>query len=192
MSTEPNSAHDLAAGEARGIDGRSPEAVVTAFFDAFGRHDVEAIIALLSDDIVEDLPGVGPLEGIESERAFLTGLFAAFPDMVVEVTRVMAASRIVAVEWVRRGSFTGQPFQGLPASGKAFVSRAAGFFEVDDGRISRITVHTDTGQFFRDLGVLPPEGSVGERLALAMFRARVRARRITRSLIPWAKAGGLT
>jgi hypothetical protein len=45
-----------------------------------------------------------------------------------------------------------------------------------------MTVYTDTGQFFRDIGVLPAEGSLAERLALAMFRARVRARRYQRSL----------
>jgi steroid delta-isomerase-like uncharacterized protein len=171
---------------ARATSGRPAEEVVADFFDAFGRHDVEAITALLCDDVIEDLPGVGAVEGINDEREFLIGLFAAFPDLRVEVTRLMAVGNVVAVAWTRRGSFTGQPFQGLPASGKTFVSRAAAFVEVRDGRIWRMMVYTDTGQFFRDIGVLPAEGSLAERLALTMFRARVRARRYRRPVSrPW-------
>jgi SnoaL-like domain len=66
--------------DVRAANGRPAEEVVADFFDAFGRHDVEAITALLCDDVIEDLPGVGAVEGINNEREFLIGLFAAFPD----------------------------------------------------------------------------------------------------------------
>jgi hypothetical protein len=43
-------------------------------------------------------------------------------------------------------------------------------------------VYTDAGQFFRDIGVLPAEGSLAERLALTIFRARVCVRCYRRPL----------
>jgi steroid delta-isomerase-like uncharacterized protein len=112
---------------------------VDEFFAAFGRHDVDAIIRLCTDDVVEDVTGVGPVEGTDNERAFLGELFAAFPDLSVEVKRMLVSYDTVAVEWVRRGSFTGRPFLGLPASDKAFESRAVGVFELHGDRISRMT-----------------------------------------------------
>jgi limonene-1,2-epoxide hydrolase len=67
LEAVPDPGGTAAAGE------RAPEQVVAAFFDAFGRHDVEAIRRLLTDDIVEELSGTSPIEGIENECAFLTG-----------------------------------------------------------------------------------------------------------------------
>jgi hypothetical protein len=70
----------------------------------------------------------------------------------------------------------------LPASGERFDSPTAGFFEIENGLIKRITVYADLNKFARDLGVVPPEGSTAERLALSMFRARVRMKRLGRAL----------
>ena len=161
---------------------RTPEQVVKDFLGALGRHDVEGIGRACADDIVEVLSGAAPLEGIDNEMAFARDLFAAFPDLEIEVTRVIAVDQVVAAEWIRRGTFSGADFQGLPANGARFDSPAAGFFEVENGLIKRLTAYADLNKFARDLGVLPPEGSLAERLAMSMFRTRVRARRVVGTL----------
>ena len=170
------------SGDATAARGRTPEQVVAHFLDAFGRHDVEAIGRLCADDIVELLPGTPPLEGIANELAFISGLLAAFPDLAIEVTRLMAIDHVVAAAWTRRGTFTGADFQGLPANGARIESAAAGFFEIENGLIKRLTVYADMNKFGRDLGLVPPEGSPAERLALGMFRARVRTKRFVGAL----------
>ena len=169
-------------GDAAAAGGRTPEQVVAHFLDAFGQHDVEAIGRLCADDIVELLPGTPPLEGIANELAFISGLLAAFPDLEIEVTRLMAIDQVVAAAWTRRGTFTGADFQGLPANGARIESAAAGFFEIENGLIKRLTVYADMNKFARDLGLVPPEGSPAERLALGMFRARVRMKRFVGAL----------
>ena len=160
----------------------TPEQVVANFLDALGRHDLEAFRLVCADDIVELLPGAPPMEGIDNELAFARDLLAAFPDLEIEVTRLMAVDRVVAAEWVRRGTFTGADFQGLPANGARFDSPAAGFFEIESGLVKRLTVYADLNKFARDLGVVPPEGSPAERLALGMFRTRVRIKRLVNTL----------
>jgi hypothetical protein len=102
--------------------------------------------------------------------------------MEVEVTRLIAVDQVVAAAWTRRLTFTGADFQGLPANGARFESPAAGFFEVEGGVIKRLTVYTDMNKLGRDLGVVPSEGSTAERLALGMFRARVRIKRLANRL----------
>ena len=187
MSTEPNTADDPRVGDVDAIDGPSPEVVVGHFFEAFARHDLDAICNLFTDDIIED-PGFGdPIEGIDNERAYLRDLWAALPDASIEVKNVMSVGRMVAVQYTRRGSFTGKEWQGLLPSGRSVVSDAGSFFEVEADRISRITVYTDSGRILRGLGVLPEEGSTGERLAIAMYRARMRIRRGARALRPRRK-----
>jgi steroid delta-isomerase-like uncharacterized protein len=125
---------------------RSAEAVVADWFEAFGRRDVEALMELASEDIVEELPGVGVISGLVEERAFLTALFESFPDLETEVQRVTAGGRVVAVEWVRRGSFTGSPWQGLPPTGKSFEATGAAFMDVDDGRVTHVVAYSDSTQ----------------------------------------------
>ena len=169
------------------VSDRSPEAVARDFFDAFDRKDVEKLLSLVSDDIVEDVPGVGIIEGTEQERSFLNSLFSSFPDMATDVTRVTTSGGVVAVEWSRRGTFTGEPWQGLPANGRTFDTRGAAFVEVSGSRVTRVTIYSDQATLARDLGVLPAEGSGAERLALAMFRARVKSRRILGALLPSRK-----
>jgi steroid delta-isomerase-like uncharacterized protein len=164
------------------MDERTEEQVAAHFLDALGRHDLDAFRQVCADDIVELLPGAPPMEGVENELAFASALIAAFPDLEIEVTRVMAVDRIVAAEWIRRGTFTGADFQGLPANGARFESPAAGFFEIENGAVKQLTVYTDMNKLGRDLGVVPPEGSTAERLALGMFRTRVRVKRLIRTL----------
>jgi steroid delta-isomerase-like uncharacterized protein len=164
------------------MSGRAPEEVVANFLDALGRHDLDAFRLVCADDIVELLPGAPPMEGIDNEVAFAGALLAAFPDLEIEVTRVIAVDRVVVAEWIRRGTFNGADFQGLPANGARFESPAAGFFEIDNGLVKRLTVYTDMNKLGRDLGLIPPAGSTAERLALSMFRTRVRVKRLVNTL----------
>jgi steroid delta-isomerase-like uncharacterized protein len=161
----------------------TPKELVAAFFDGFAHRDVDAMMQLVSEDIVEHLPGGGVVTGAEEDRAFLTAMFASFPDLETEVTRVVADGELVSVEWRRRGTFTGRPWQGLPASGKPFAFRGVAVVRVVGDRIGRIDVYSDMAEFARDIGVLPAIGSGGERIAVALFRARVRARRAVRALV---------
>jgi len=188
MSTAQTPAAEEHRGD-RAAASPAAESVARDFFDAFNRKDVERVMRLVSDDIVEDLPGIGIVEGTEQERAMLNALFSSFPDMATEVTRVTVAGNVVALEWSRRGTFSGAPWQGLPANGRPYNIRGAAFLEVNGDRVSRVTVYSDSAALARDLGILPAEGSGAERLALAMFKARVRARRALGALRPAGKAG---
>ena len=69
------------------------------------------------------LPGTPPLEGIDKELAFARGLFAAFPDLEIEVTRLMAIDQVVAAAWIRRGTFTGADFRDCRPTAPAWSRR---------------------------------------------------------------------
>jgi steroid delta-isomerase-like uncharacterized protein len=182
MDEQSTLAAEPKGGNADAVRARTPEQVVADFLDALGSHDVEKFGGACADDIVEVLAGTAPLDGIDNELAFARDLLAAFPDLEIEVTRLMTIDQVVAAEWTRRGTFSGADFQGLPANGARFDSPAAGFFEIENGLIKRLTVYADLNKFARDLGVVPPEGSRAERLAMSMFRTRVRFKRLVGTL----------
>ena len=160
----------------------SPEQVVRDFYAAYARRDIDEMMSHVSDGIVEDLSGVGLVTGAQQEREFLAGVIASFPDLVTELTGVLACGDVVAVEWRRAGTISGAPWTGLPASGKPFALRGGAFLEVSENKITRITGYYDTAEFARHIGALPAAGSRGERLGVAIFRARVRLQRAARAL----------
>jgi steroid delta-isomerase-like uncharacterized protein len=135
------------------------------------------MMSLVSHDVVEDLSGIGLVEGAGAEREFLTGLLGSFPDLTTDVSRVVASGDVVAVEWRRTGTLSGSSWRGLPADGQPFVLRGGAFLEVRANKITRINGYYDTAGFARQIGALPREGSRGDRLAMAIFRTRVRIRR---------------
>lgn len=59
---------------------------------------------------------------------------AAFADLRVHTVRIVSEDRLVAVHLVGSGTHTG-PFQGSPATGRAWSSSCTAIYEVDDGRI---------------------------------------------------------
>ena len=105
----------------------TPEQLVADFFDAFGRRDVDALMTMVSEDITEDLAGIGVINGAEADRAFLTELFGSFPDRETTVTRFVTAGNVVVVEWERQGTFTGSHWQGRIASASPCSGRVSPF-----------------------------------------------------------------
>ncbi|WP_280236118.1 ester cyclase [Nocardia cyriacigeorgica] len=151
---------------------RTTRAVIDGFYAAYARRDVDTMMTYVSDAIVEDLSGVGLVTGRLAEERFLRSLFAAFPDLHTEVTRVVIDKNSACVEWQRHGTFTGADFHGTPATGRPFQFKGGAFIDVADGLITRINGYYDTAVFARAIGALPPEGSKSERFAMALLRLR--------------------
>jgi hypothetical protein len=59
-----------------------------ALFEALGRRDVDAVLALDAADAVGDVVAVGEFRGKPAIRRFLNEVFAAFPDYELVVDRV--------------------------------------------------------------------------------------------------------
>jgi steroid delta-isomerase-like uncharacterized protein len=105
-------------------------------------------------------------------RAFFEELFAAMPDFDISVERVVADENAVAVKWQAEATFSGAPFQGIRATAKRVSLRGVDFFEIEDGLIRRNTIFYDGASFARQVGLLPPEGSLADRSMLRLFNLK--------------------
>ena len=78
--------------------------VVQRFNDAFNRHDVDAIMALMSDDCVFENTRPAPdgerVEGRQRVRAVWEQLFARSPHAHFDAEEIFAAGDRCVVRWV--------------------------------------------------------------------------------------------
>jgi glyoxylase-like metal-dependent hydrolase (beta-lactamase superfamily II)/predicted ester cyclase len=153
-------------------------AVVTAYFDALARQDLEAAGACWSRGGIDELVGQATVQGPEGVRAFFGELFAAVPDFTFAVDGMVAEGNEVAVLWHAGGTFSGTAaYQGIEPTGGRVEVRGLDYLTVADGLITRNVAFPDGMGFARQIGMLPAQGSGAEGAMLRAFNARTRAAR---------------
>ena len=96
----------------------TPLEVSARAFDALNGHDLDHLRSLLAEDMVEHIVPSGIYDGSHAVLAYHKELFAAAPDLRVDVTHIAAAGDVVLVAWELSATFTGAPFQGLRSTGR--------------------------------------------------------------------------
>jgi steroid delta-isomerase-like uncharacterized protein len=159
---------------------RTPEQVARSIFDAVAARDPAAIAAHGAPEVFDDFVAIGTLQGPAAVRAFFEEVFAAFPDFAMTVKRVVADDTSAVVQWEATGTFSGSPFQGVAATGKRVHLKGVDVMEISDGLLRRNTIYYDGATFARQVGLLPGQGSTGDRLLLGAFNLKTRAAGLTR------------
>lgn len=79
-------------------------------FAAWNAHDLEAVLAMTTADVVMEGPAFpeGRIQGHEEYRAWLQWIWRAFPDWELQLTdeRVLLSPDGTAAAWVWRGTGT--------------------------------------------------------------------------------------
>jgi steroid delta-isomerase-like uncharacterized protein len=148
-----------------------------SYFDALARRDADGMLEHWSEEGVVDLVPLAILRGRAEIGAFFRELFAAFPDLDTTVTRLAAGQNEVAVEWRMSGTFSGEPFQGIEATGRPVELRGIDLIEIDDGKNVTNTAYYDGMAFAREIGLLPAQDSGAERAMKGAVNAVTKARR---------------
>lgn len=158
--------------------------VIRSFFDAFNAGDLDRAESMVSDDFeLLDAAVSQVFHGRHGCRQWLASFRTALPDAHAELGNVLAEGSLVAAEHVGRGTQDGPfwtPAGTIPPTGRRIELRIGEFFEVRDGKIARLTAYYDGATMMRQLGLLPPQGSVRERGMTAAMGLAVRARRALR------------
>jgi glyoxylase-like metal-dependent hydrolase (beta-lactamase superfamily II)/predicted ester cyclase len=152
--------------------------VVTTYFDALARRDLDAMAACWApsgeEHIASQVDAVGP-DGV---RAYFAELFGAFPDFRLEVRQTVAQDDRVAVHWRATATHAGPGrWQGLAPTGARVELEGIDLLRVADGQIVRNDAVADGLGLGRQLGLLPPAGSAPERGLYSAFNVRSAAHR---------------
>ena len=142
-------------------------------FEVIDAHDVSALRTMWTDETVERFPS-GTVRGADGMTAYFETLYAAVPDLRMRVIALAENGEDVFVHGQLTGTHTGAPFEGLDATGKALSIDGMDHLVVRDGTIATNFGVFDQMQFARQIGLLPADGSRGDRATKAAFNARTR------------------
>jgi steroid delta-isomerase-like uncharacterized protein len=111
--------------------------VVGAHYDILNRGHFDAWIDLLAPDLVAHHVSAGD---IASRDAFIGAIRTyrnSFPDLSVELHRVIADGSMAAAQFTSRATFVHDYF-GIPATGKPWELPGMGFYRIEGGRLSEM------------------------------------------------------
>lgn len=116
--------------------------LIEAYVAAFNAGDHEEMLSLLSDDVAHDINQGGREIGVEKFRWFLGMMARHYREELSDVAIMVGeGGGRAAAEFTVRGTYL-TTAEGLPeATGQTYSLPAGIFFDIDDGRISRVTTY---------------------------------------------------
>lgn len=129
---------------------------------AWASRDPKRHSALFAENaVVRSGTATGWDEGTVGDReTSIAGISAAFPDLEVSYTRVVARAPYAVVEWTFTGTNKG-PYMGHRATGKKVGYRAASWLTfTPDGKVLRESNYIDMDTVWGQLGLGPGEHPV--------------------------------
>jgi steroid delta-isomerase-like uncharacterized protein len=118
------------------------KALINRWIEARNTHNVEAAVALFSEDWHNRLRGA------------FNATTNAFPDVAITINEMIAEGNKVAMHWTFTGTHRGE-FQGIPATGKAISWSGIDIYTVMDGKIVEHTRVGDMLGLLQQLGAMP-------------------------------------
>lgn len=113
---------------------------IRAYYAAFNAGDMDAFLALLTDDVAHDIN--------QGDRQTGKAAFAAFMDHMNRCYREQLTGMVImentdgtrgAAEFTVNGTYLATD-EGLPeANGQTYMLPAGAFFEIRDGKVARIS-----------------------------------------------------
>ena len=135
----------------------TPDALTVAltYFDGWNRHDVEAIVATMSDAYVYDSDAnPGPVRGPGEFRSFAQTFLTAFPDLAFDVRPATTSDGAVVAQWTATGTHRGA-LMGAPPSGGRLALRGCDVTRVERGRMVHTAAYWDSATLVRQIGAAP-------------------------------------
>ena len=127
---------------------------VRPLYAALAAADADASRALVAADVVDHNPDPDQGPGIDGVIEAFRATQAGFPDLTVEVLRVIAEGDIVASHAVFRGTHTGE-YMGVPPTGKAIEVEVVDMTRWEGGKLAERWGVFDVATMMGQLGLLP-------------------------------------
>lgn len=137
----------------------SAKELVEQAWQAYIRHDLDALMEAYAADAVLTVPGAPPAAGREAIREVWSSFLTAFPDDGPTIERIVNEGDTVVVQFSSGGTNSGPLLlptgETLPATGRKVQLSGMSISDVVDGRIKRETFYWDGFSFLTQLGLIP-------------------------------------
>jgi len=132
------------------------EKVIATYGEAWTSHDVEAILAMHTEDSVfENHTSGGRGIGKQAIREILKGVFATFPDLRFDARRTYVRDGLVTQEWTATGTLAVPYTRGattVQPSGRKVSWNGVDVIPFAGDLVARKDVYVDSMGFLRALG----------------------------------------
>ena len=139
------------------MDGAELQNFIDRYNDAWNAHDVDAILAMHTDDSVFENHVTGDVNvGREQVGAAIRGIFSVFPDLSFEGRRQYVREDLVVQEWTARGTHEGTMRRGeieVPPTRRRVEYKGMDVIPIRDGLVARKDVYSDSVTLLRQLGL---------------------------------------
>ncbi len=131
--------------------------LIDAYNDAWNAHDVEGIASLHASDMVFENHTAGERAEGQDALEHIAGIFESWPDIAFETRRLYVREDLVVQEWtasathvkpLRRGDLVAEP------SGARVEWKGVDVIPLEDGKIKRKDVYSDSVSILRQVGLL--------------------------------------
>jgi glyoxylase-like metal-dependent hydrolase (beta-lactamase superfamily II)/predicted ester cyclase len=151
------------------------EAVARSYFDALDARDLDAAASLWAPGGRENVRGQVDVLAPEGVREFIGELFAAVPDLNMQIVSTTTEGERCGVHWRLTGTFAGPGrFGGVAPTGNPLALEGFDLLTVRDGLIQSNDAFTDSMTFARQIGMMPRQGSAAEQRMTGAFNAKTR------------------
>jgi glyoxylase-like metal-dependent hydrolase (beta-lactamase superfamily II)/ketosteroid isomerase-like protein len=151
------------------------ETVVRRYFAAINAHDLEAAVALWAPGGREHVRGQFEGTAPEGVREFVGDLLAALPDLSFELVTTTTEGERCGAQWRLTGTFAGPGYlNGVAPTGHPLSLEGFDLLTVRDGLIQSNDAFADTMAGPRQIGLLPPQGSLAEQGMAQAFNLKTR------------------
>ena len=137
------------------MDGAKLQDFIDRYNDAWNAHDVDAILAMHTEDSVFENHVTGDLNvGRERIGAAIRGIFSVFPDLSFEGRRQYIRDDLVVQEWTARGTHKGAMTRGgvkVEPTGRTVEYKGMDVIPIRDGLVARKDVYSDSITLLRQL-----------------------------------------
>ena len=116
--------------------------------------NLDVIEEVFAPDVVDHDPAPGQGPGNQGIKDFWTELRTAFPDLALQVERLVADDETVSLTYTLTGTHDG-PFQGIDPTGKQIEVRGLQTARFEDGKIVERWGATDELGILKQIGAAP-------------------------------------
>lgn len=126
--------------------------LISNYYDAFNRMDIEGFLNLLTEDVVHDISQGGREVGKTAFRKFLQVMDEHYEEKLTDlVIMVNADGTRAAAEFVIHGTYK-KSQEGLPpARGQKYKIPVGAFFNISDGKVARISNHYNLNDWIKQV-----------------------------------------
>jgi steroid delta-isomerase-like uncharacterized protein len=116
--------------------------IVRAYYQAFNKGDTDSMLALIADDIAHDVNEGETRKGKARFAEFNAHMTRCYKEKLKDIVIMVGkGGKRASAEFIVDGKYLATDAGLPPANGQKYRLPAGAFFEVADGKITRVTTY---------------------------------------------------